>query len=491
MTSLEDMMRDRERAIASGTDVPTATTIGALGSAARRRRRTRSAIAAGAAVAAVGVIGGVGALALGARADAPAPAAPTSSASPSPSASAVPGPTASASPSAEPSADPDLPEAQIVPGYAPVPQLSAEAIPWGEVGPGWFVVALHDDVDPQTLFADQVDPWDPAVLPAYEGSLSLVSPAGDWYAARTLDELGSGLPLAWDGANLWTGTTVHPGSEHAFYDIDLVSVETGAPAGSMDRVPWELAAPFAPGEALVYAWGGEGLANVVASADPDGAGACSDLPQGFFAAGWEPRDRSFLYSPVDGGRIVCFAFADDSSRTRVWLVDVDDVARSELLAEFAHPATRYSFVGWIDDDTFFFARRPESGPGAEALFRYDLRDGSITEVDASIYADVHYRSTEGYFHRASQRHIVTSLVDGGWEVALYGLDGSPVATIEGVCPSDDRGQSSATRTSGDRLLVTCPTDGDVAMYDLGSGAAVGSWDVGTGRILQAFDHPDR
>lgn len=491
MNSLEDMMRDRERAIASGAAVPSATTIGALGSVARRRRRARSVIAVGAAAAAVGAIGGVGALAIGARADDPAPAAPTGSASPSPSASVTTGPTASASPSAEPSADPDPPRAQIMPGHAPVPQLSADAIPWGEVGPGWFVVALHDDVDEQTLFADQIDPWDPAVLPAYEGSLSLVSPDGDWYAARTLDELGSGLPLAWDGANLWSGTTLYPGSEHGFYDIDLVSLETGAPAGSIERVPWETAAPFAPGEALMYAWGGEGLTNVVATAEAGEAGACSDLPRGFFAPGWEPRDMSFLYTPVDGGRVVCFGWAEDSSRTRVWLVDVADVARSELLAEFAHPATRYSFVGWIDDDTFFFARKTGVYTGAEALFRYDLRDGSITEVDHSIYADVHGRSAEGYFHRASQRHIVTSLVDGGWEVALYGLDGSPVATIEGACPSDDRGLSSETRTSGDRLIVTCPTDGDVAMYDLGSGAAVGSWDVGTGRILQAFDHPDR
>lgn len=483
MSELRDMFRARAAAVAATASALDDEAVRPLDAAVRRARRRRTAVQALGAAAAVVLVGGVGVAAWGLAPDANEPVAPAPSATTTSSPSPTPTNSPSATPSLSSSAEP-APQPALIDGFAPVPQLPASEVPWDEVGPGWFLVSLGESAE-----IDAIDLGETFLYPELDGGVSLVSPAGAWFAVEHLDQLGTGFPLTWDGSTAWMATAVTAGSETGWYDIDLVSLEDGSVIGSDAGVPAPSLVPVGTGAALAYAYGGDGLSVTAAGADAEGMGGCSDAGSGFW--GWEAHDMSFLYQPDGAGRIVCFGPAEDSERTEVVLVEVGDVAASRVINEFVNSIYRYAFIGWVDSDTFLFARRDEVGADAEAVFAYDLADDGVTEVDLSMYRDIVYGSSEAYFDHVSQRHIVTRTTDAGWSVELFALDGTPVATFEGTC-ADASAPGAAVRlsASGGRASILCPASGELWLHDLATGAEVGSWSLGADAAISVFDHPD-
>lgn len=407
-------------------------------------------------------------------------------AAPSPSPSATPSPTASASSTLSPTPEPTA-TAALVDGFAPVPQLPLEAVPWDVVGPGWFAVDYSSEDG-----RDSIDDTGFTDLEQRHGGLSLVSPDGDWYAARTHAELGRGPVLGWDGPNAWVARDAYTNMETVLSHAELVDLATGTTTPIPDTVAPEVVA-VADGKALDYAYIGDGLGNTAVGVGVEGMGGCTDAGSrlwGWGASG--ASDKSYLYSAADGGRLVCFGPADDGSRTYVTLVDVADVANSSVIATFKLPAQRYSFVGWEGADAFLFARTAENEPGAEAMFRYDLNDGALAEVDLPMYSDVTGYRVAGYYLPGVGRHVITRYDDEGWSVDLFDADGGAVATVSETCPDEGRGRRAAeVVTSGSRLLVRCDSPGYVAMYSLEDGAEIGRWDLGRDKQIDVFDHRDR
>jgi hypothetical protein len=348
------------------------------------------------------------------------------------------------------------------------------------VGAGWFVV------DYATGESPNVDDTGWIPYPDVEGGVSLVSPNGTWYAAVEHDSLGAGPVGAWDGANLWMLREATTNFESIQSTAELFNMAEG----STTAVPGESSgrlAPFAPGRALYYAWGGGGLVNSLSAVDKtEQMGGCSDIESGFW--GWEAQDMSFLYNPAQGGAIVCFGPSGRGSGTSVQHVRITILNDTVVINEFSRSPDQYAFAGWIDEYRFFFAR---TGGATPVMFEYDLRDDSITEVDLPIYDDVNGWNTTGYFDRASQRHVIAARDEEGWVVNLTDEAGAQVASLAGACGGAfDQYSRADVRVSGGRMMVACAVPGYVEMYDLADGSKLGHWDVGMERATAIFDTPD-
>jgi hypothetical protein len=470
MSDLESRMRRQARAIASAATVPNADQLQVMSGAVRGKRRRRAMAISGLTVAGVALVAAAG-YAVMPREDATPPVAPTVSSTPSPSVT----PPPSATP-LEPAIEP-----AIIEGFAPVPQLPASEIPWDQVGPGWFVVDYRYGYQEEFGF----ETWE--ATPQLEGGISLISPSGQWYAARPYAELGNGPVEGWDGINLWMTREATSNFESVEKRIELVDARSGDRRAVGGEATGQIV-PFVPGQALFYAWGGDGLYNSGIAADKTHhVGGCSDVDEtGFW--GWEAADMSFLYTPANGGKLVCFGYGVGAGRASVTLVDVANAGRSEHINTFSNPADNYSFAGWIDADRFFFAR---TGGATPVMFRYDLRDDSVTEVDLPIYNSVDGWNHAGYFDRVSQRHVMSSITPSGTVIELFDLAGRKVATVSGSCSSEDQYSRVNVRTSGGSLLVACAQDGSVELFNLADGSQVGHWDVGKERTVNIFDAPDR
>jgi hypothetical protein len=397
--------------------------------------------------------------------------------------------TSSPTPSAS---EPEI-EPAIVEGFAPVPQLPASEIPWGEVGPGWFVVDYSTSEEP---IVDDIGEW--YAYPQGEGGISLVSPDGQWYAAAEFSALGTGPVQGFDGSNLWMARALSVDGEATYYQSALFDLRTGEVVADEVLTAGALA-PFELGRALDYAWVGDGLGTGVAGVDVDGMGNCSQAGAGFW--GWEAQDMSFLYSPANDGQLVCFGPFSYGDTADVTLVDVANVSDSEKINTFSRGAEQYAFVGWIDEDNFFFARTGREA--APVMFRYDLRDDEIIEIDLPMYDDVEGGwgyddgdQVHGLFDRVSQRHvIVREEILGEHEaratVSLFTADGSPAGNVALEYFPVQGTRAFSYRASGGRMLVTTVDPGLVAMYDLADGSLVGEWQVeGDFDGVGVFDAPE-
>lgn len=404
-------------------------------------------------------------------------AEPAASASPTPTATAT-AAAASSTPSPEPTAT-----AALIDGFAPVPQLPLESVPWDQVGPGWFAVDYSTGRAEE--FGSAIAGEGPVEMEQRQGGLSLLAPDGAWYAARTHADLGPGLVIAWDGANAWMARAAASTVESVYFETEVVDLGDLVTA-AVPVVVAPTLAPFAHGAAVDYAYVGDGLFSDVVGVDTNGMGACGDAGVGFW--GWEAPDMTFLYSPAGGGQMICMGPSTDGSGTAVTLVDVADDAASETVATFRLPPERYAFVGWLDDTSVLVARRAVDG-GAEAMFRYDVAERAIAEVDASMYAAVDGWAVTGYYLPGPDRHVITTFGDTAWEVQLFDGAGSEVAGFGEACPANPDGRrASSVVTSGDRLLVRCDAPASVALYSLDDGSEIGRWSLeGTGDI-EIFDH---
>jgi hypothetical protein len=383
-----------------------------------------------------------------------------------------------------PSASPEAPEPTIIEGFAPVPHLPAESIPWDQVGPGWFAVSY--------FAGSQMPPMEESEkykVPDAEGGVSLVDPAGTWYAARRLDDLGAGEPFFWDGDAMYMRTHITGDSFGSYVDVNVIDLASADVMGMDTDVLWERSAiGIGPGQVLIYSYGGDGVYNFAAGVDTVGLGACSnDEGPGYW--GWEPEVMSFLYSPQDGGRLVCFGPARASGGTEVTLVNVSDPSRNEVIDTFRHDHSRYAFAGWLDADRFLFARTQEDSDGADQMFVYDLQTGSIETVDLPIYSDVEYLRHDVWFDLGSQRHIVVDSGGQGATIEFYTPEGDIVANLGSLC-LDSGEESWLTRVvvSGERLFVVCAASGEAQMFDLRSGDRLGAWSLGDSHALLVHGH---
>jgi hypothetical protein len=474
MSDAGEFFKSREATLAAGQPPLDSQSVAVINRTARRLHRRDIGLKWSASIAGLGVlaVGVVAALQLGADQD---PLAPSPSASDS----------ASVEPS--PSVQTPGPVGTLIEGFAPVPQLPAEEIPWDEVGPGWFAVGYYNAVE-----FPHLEVMESVALSQREGGVSLVAPDGTWYAARDVADLGAGSPLLWDGDNVFMGTRVEAGDDTWYYDINIVDLLTGDSVGGEVGVPWEYGIGIGNGRALSFWWNALGPINGVAGVVSAEAGGCFEA-EARGSSGWRSTDMSHLYMPDAGGSLVCFGPAEgDPSRTSITLVDVGEVANSRVVGDLPMTSDRYSFVGWINSDQFMFAQTQRSLPGAEQIFRFDLADGSATPMDLPLYEDVKSSSAQGFFDHVSQRHVISyaSYQDTTeWDVALYELDGTPVGSFAGECLGGaGLGDEVRVKVSGERLVIFCDNPGYILMFDLASGDPIGEWQIGTGREVQIDGH---
>lgn len=472
MPELNEAFQRREREIAA-TVATDAGLAARLDTTAVRRRRGRQTVLAASALVGVGaIVGGVLLILPAPKND---PVAPVESPRPSATASSLetPTPTASEAPT---------PQAAVVEGFAPVPQLPADQIPWGEVGPGWFLVDYH-----LPLSADGSQPEDPnKVHPTGEavGGLSLLAPDGTWYAARSFAGTGAGFAVAWDGTNAWLADEAASGVDSAVASASLVNLKSGADAGRVTNVPYEHFVGLDDGRALVFGFAGDGTGSFV-------DGPSKDLDQGCSGSGapiYGPvqDDWSFEYLPRIDGAMVCFVPRTDGRTDVMWL-PVASPEGTMTFATFKSSASRYAFMGWIDDNSFVFGKTNEDrGSTFEQLFTFSLDTDEISPIDVPAFRDRGEAYTYGYFDRQSQRFVVPTKSNGAWSVDIATLDGTAVATRSGDCPS-----WADFMASGNRLVVSCGPTKHVWLYSLIDGAPLGEWAMEGQGALSFFDFPER
>jgi len=482
-------MRAQARGIADSVPVPGPEQVGVIASAARSRRRARVALATASSALAVLAAGALALFVLGDRGGDLDPIAPTP----------TPTPSAEPSPSLSPSDEPTL-IATLIEGFAPVPQYPLEAVPWGDVGPGWFLVDWRES---QPIPSGDDTGFAPANQE--QGGLSLVDPAGIWYAVRTHGELGRGFPLTWDGINVWLARELNVPDYSLLVNAGLVRLETGEDAGDTRNeiasrwLNWGYIAT-GDGTGLAMRYRGDGMAQVGVGPRIGEGNGCSALDAGVW--GRVPTDASSTFLPGDGGRVVCFV-ATASDQTDVVVLNTSDPSNRSTVSTFRLPAERYGFLGWVDSDRFIFERVTigfEVGAWTDAVFEFDLRDGSITELDIeAIYQAP--RTSVGFYDRQAQRHIIERTETGGpgvaddpagpGDVAIHSADGGEVAVVDATCPAGpDNAPVRVVRVSGQRLVIACSTTGTMAIYDTGNGAQVGAWELSEGHAINVFDYPE-
>lgn len=525
MSELEKAFKKREGEMASGV-TPAPDLAQSLDTVALRKRRNRHLRVGVAVSAGLGVIVASAAYAWPAVDTAPAIPTPSTGAT---QAWSTDGAGGTAAPDASATAERDEPS--IVAGYAPVPQLPAEAIPWAKVGPGWFMVDFGGTVTWPTPELGRTFP-----APQLDGGLSLVAPDGTWYALTTLAQLGPGLPVAWDNGSLSLETAVIPQDGFNESQLTVVTLPERTELLTTEFVPFELAAPLGNGRSLVTGYGGGGMHVGVVGPGPSEQGGCADAG----LAAWEPaRDfMSYRFSPGDQGRIVCFV-SDESGQagSEVVTMEIDDAASARSVATFSNDPWRYSLLGWIDNDRFYFGREAPDERSIEQVFTFDLRDNSTTPVDLGRYStvlaatssisweavpdlpdsyDAAYStnkvpsyadlvavggsqgvndyvasfSTVAFYDRLSERHVAVVYTEDEWDVQIFDQAGDPVTHIPVSCPVKDLKDPASFHASGGMLMVSCLDPGFVELYDVETGERTGRWDTGVSGRMQVFEHPE-
>jgi hypothetical protein len=392
-----------------------------------------------------------------------------------PSSTASAGPTISAAPAPTPSPAP--------PGFFPVDSLGASAIPWEEVGPGWFLVEW---VEHEASYSgDSGEPVTPS-----EFSVSLLSPDGTWYTGRAL-----GTPGADARTTFWLGDSVAvfrraPAPGRGVFgftgDTYLVNLRDGStrPAISDHESPsW-----FAMGAngTLIGAHALEGGPSTSYSqwdTNFDQTPVCGDL-----------YPSTVALSP-DGTHLVCVAGdSGDPGTTAVWLGDVGSGDATTRVGTLDPGTYRYSIDGWLDSDTFLLEREDYSfGGGARDFVAYHVNTGTITDFVPPIVPDSVIQ-----FDFTTQTYVTFDPSAGSDRpVTFYTASGIDLATV----PCSGASVWSWMVYSGSNALVDCRSresdgssgDHTLSLVHLDSGAVdvVASVHTDANQNLQGLDgYPD-
>lgn len=404
---------------------------------------------------------------------------------------------ASASASAEPlgadATPPPRPEGKtmIPSGYAPVSQFGAELIPWDQVGPGWFLVAYGKQDAPAdadkftaetTGAADVTNSFAPI-----SGGLSLVSPAGDWFAVNSVEAFGLGRPLEWDGSNLWMVRSTSAEAASPTQSAELLDLMTLEPQGSVEAIPSGTLDPVRPGASLVYTASEDAAAGSIVVGDLNGAGGCSAAGTGYY--GWQLDDMGYQFSAADGGRLVCFAPLDEGEGANVVVVHVDDVAASEVVAQVRWNPENNLVVGWVDETHALIADSVTAGGRSDQVRLLNIESGAMTDAAQTPFWNIVPGQDTSFFDQVTQHYITTRVPGDTWAMLIETLDETrEVATVSGACPG---GRAELDQqVSGGRLMVMCGSTGSLRLIDLATGKSLGRWELGIDAFIDVFDHPD-
>ncbi|MDN4471897.1 hypothetical protein [Demequina zhanjiangensis] len=496
------LLRARSEQLASREPAPDERAVDAMVARSRSARTRARTMRVGAVAASVAVVGAAaaGVVLWGGGASEVPPATPT----PSPT-------EVSASPSS--SAPAPTFEATLLDGFLPVPHLPAEAVPWDELGAGWFVVAGASP-GPAGGYDESGEldfDWHDAIEP--DVGISLLSPAGEWYAVRGFEGTGAGEVAAWDGSDLWLETAAVSGPDMDGVRLMAIDARTGeATAPTRELVAGQLV-PLRTGSMMsITSAFGYGRADVLYGyltgmdlIDADGSQSTLCPQEGWdgYGLGTMWQDLSYFVGPGADAPVLCFLErSGDSAGTTAVFVAHAATGEMTQIATFSNPADRYAFAGWRDASTAYVARlAPGSEPaGVAAMFLVDISDGSATEVSLPMYdglfAEPRFeaRVVQAFYDRVSERHVrleaqgrdewISAYLSGdesggietAWEVEVFDAPGAGLGSVTWSCPS---GFPEGVDSSGGLLALRCglPT-GEVTaigLVDLADASLVGEW----------------
>lgn len=401
---------------------------------------------------------------------------------------ATPGPTSELSPTASPaitaSEGPPLPEpSPAAEGAFPVPAYPASAIPWLEVGPGWFLVD-----------------WAEAGVSA--GTNVLVGPDGSVYATGAGWDRTRSWAMDWVSGGLAVFQNTMPEGEEygewATGDVSIIDLQSGAVqayATGIDDPGWNW--ETADGTYIGNMSGGDGTE---ATATKDGTSL------GWYCWGYGRTDLS-----PGGGRLVCLQGREDG-QTDVVLAGTTGPSSESVIDVFSRGVFDYSIAGWLDADTFLLSR-PEQGthddyivwegnqgfaqvPAGDgaAYFAYNVATRTIADFAlpfTGAYGDVDFYSRSDVFAARSMDATRADFFSGA---------GAAIASVD-CAAALAASRVESVEVSGRRALVTCgdlfsPSGGGEAalvLVDLDEGTAVtlGPVDGQASSVwLRAFPYPE-
>ncbi len=369
----------------------------------------------------------------------------------SPSSTATVGPTASPSPTA--TVEPP------VAGALPVPAYPASAIPWDELGPGWFLLSYDADASS--------DVWPTSdgqgTFPELDNAIQLVSPTGDLYYVRDLTGVGTGYEVLWtlDALKILDGTFYSESDDIPHGPLLSLDLATGAVVIANPAAYDAYYEDTFPNGNVLTRWGAEGTLSA-AVLSPEFT-LVTDLCEGAgIASGLSP----------DGTRIVCLQNGDDA-RAHVTVLDVATAA-SEELDVFTYDAWSYGLYGWWDANSVALARWV--GDNGTLWWTYDVTTSTLTAFEPTL--------SDGTPAEVAQGAAGYRLLAAGDAVEIRRFDGTLAA--EPPC--------LPTAISGHRALSVCwttETHVSIVLADLDTGdlTTIASYDASNGNDVRVFPAP--
>jgi hypothetical protein len=380
---------------------------------------------------------------------------------------------ASTAPTVSSSASVDVPPVLTLhKDFFPVPQADAKDIPWDQVGPGWFLVDAHQHVELDLSGPDEVR------APEAVGGLSLVSPDGEWYAARSFAGTEAADSVHWAADGGWLLKNVDVSSEGRGGDIVRVDLATGTTADVATNEWGYYSYASAAGGVTV----GGGSADVQDGYHLHNTSGAAD-PSCIQPAGIRYGDLRTVLAP-DGQRVACWTERRTDERTDVGFLDLRNPSTATYVDIFRLGFWRYESLGWLSNDTFLLARLDDDHK-QEAYFSYDLSTQKITDF-ALPFKPPGDQGVEA-FDYASQVFFTSDW--GSDSIGMYRANGDPIATVTAGCP--DESVIASWALSGEMALVSCglSAGGDATLVNLETGNVVGTWAYDPGLEVRAYGYP--
>lgn len=356
-------------------------------------------------------------------------------------------------------------------GFFPVPQADAKDIPWDEVGPGWFLVDAH--APDQTAWTNDQEEQP---IPEAVGGLSLVSPDGQWFAARSFAGTGASRSLHWAPDGVWLLTATVEFRDGVQGDVVRVDLTTGASTNVSTGDNENRAYTSAAGGVTVVDGARQDVVGPYTVYGATGV-ASPDCVQSV------RRDQGDLRSFVapDGLRLVCWGWRSDN-KTDVDVVNVQNPTALTRVDTFRLDPYSYVQLGWLSPETFLMARLGDAGQG-DSLFAYDLSAQKISDYALPFTPDAGHQL--GTYDYASKVFVTSDWIGGA--LGIYREDGEKIATVDAGC---GEGGGPTWALSGADMLVSCLWgEGNVTMLNLETGAIVGTWTDAPGREIHAYGYP--
>ncbi len=357
-----------------------------------------------------------------------------------------------------------------VEGALPVPAYPASAIPWDEVGPGWFFLTYDPDTTDNALVDMGVQAYygdgENWKQPKDDAGMTLISPGGDAYYAGSLVEQGTAYP------RLWTGQTLYLFREtKQHYEEDYDGVVTALDLASGMSTKVRSGTGYGPDEStiggrLVGDHSGDGGLYAMATYRPDGSGARTFAKSGYWCSELAPDEHT----------MVCLEHRADD-RTDVVKYDVDTGTR-KAIDVFKRSVWEYQIRGWWSPTSVLFSRWDEES-SAQLYFAYNITTKKVTELHPELPDGSTAENVQGL-----GTYRVVSIWNDRTDY-IYDTKGTLRATLP--CGAAD--------VSGDYALTLCgqigtPDTVTVTVVDLLTGETrdVGTYASGIADQVQVFSY---